>query len=298
MKALIPLLGLALAATAANAFAAGTATYRLGADSQLTYAWRGEALRVDMSAQQEGYMLARDGHIYMVTNSGGQPMVMDLSGMNKAFAGALPAGSEVESYDLVATGESETVAGIAGELYLAKVTYADGTQAQGELVLTDHPLVAEMSTALSAMGQSMLGKDNPMTAQLTARGQGMLRYSDKDGSLVLTRISPDAPPASAFTLPAKPMQMPNFGALAAGAAAGTQTGAGGARTTAAAEGDDGGGLFGGLFGGGDDPDQGVVDEKVERQKDRQASHVEQRVDEEADSAVDKAVEGVLDSLFD
>ncbi len=275
------------------ALAAGSATYQVGgADGQasLDYAWRNGAVQMRMG-QQPGYMLVRDGEVYAVTQANGKPRVMAMSGMMRPLQGAAPqtmADAQVESFSLNPTGRSETVAGLTGEVYTGRIVFADGSRGNGQLVLSDDPLAAELTRAQASVGASFMDRDNPMTQQFLAGGRGLLRFSDDRGnSMRLSRISRDAPPASAFELPAQPMQMPNLGNQGEAASGGTSAQAG-----ADAEGD-GGGFFGGLFGGAGDTAAG----KAERQQKRQAGNVERRVDQETDSAVDKAVDGFMDSLF-
>lgn len=281
------------ASFSATTLAAGTAEYRMNGETTVRYAWRGDAVRM-RAGQQDGYMLMRDGEIYTVTNQGGQPRVMAMSGMMEALGNAASqdaAAAPVESYSLTPTGGSETIAGISGQTYTATSVRADGSREIAEMVLTDNSLVAELTRAMSSIGSSFLNQDNPVAQDFLARGQGVLRFTDSEGNtMLLASIAADAPPASAFELPAKPMKMPNLGALIQ-----AQTTAGATAAEPKASNDDGGGLFGGLFGDGDQ--QGVVGNKVERQKERQSSHVQKRVDQETDSAIDKAVDGVLDSLF-
>lgn len=276
------------------ALAAGSANYRMNGETTMHYAWRGDAVRMHTD-QQDGYMLLRDGEMYAVSEHEGQTRVMAISGMMQAFGSAASqstAPAQVESYTLTPTGRTQTIAGISGETYTATSVLADGSRETAEIVLTDDPLVAEMTRVMAPIGSSFLGQDNPVAQEFLARGQGMLRFTDDEGNtVVLTSISAEAPPTSAFELPAEPMQMPNLGALLNAQAAGGTT------TAEADSADQGGGLFGGIFGGDDGGEQGVVEDKVERQKERQSSQVEQRVDQETDSAIDKAVDGVLDSLF-
>lgn len=272
--------------------AAGSATYQIRGQGSETismkYAWRDGAVRMQ-TGQQRGYMLMRDGETYMVMQSGGRARVIALSSMAQAFQGAGSLGNagmpnqQLTSAELNPTGRSLTIAGITGEVYEIR---ADGST-RGTVVLSDNPLVVAMTQAWSRFGSSSRSADTPMAQELRNRGLGMLRYKNGRGStLVLTAISRDAPPASAFELPADPMQMPDFGNLGA-AASGTVVAR--TNTDANANADKGGGLFGSIA-------DSVTDE-AKQQKKQQSNKIEKRIDKETDSAIDKAVEGVMDSLF-
>ena len=87
----------------------------------MTYEYEGDNLRIDIG-QQDSYMLLVDGTVYSVTRSDGEYMVVDVSQAMTMFGSAIrsaapgAADSRVESFE--ATGRKETVAGIAGEVYL------------------------------------------------------------------------------------------------------------------------------------------------------------------------------------
>lgn len=277
-------------------WAAGSATYQIRTPGSGTlsidYAWRDGAVRMQFG-QRGGYMLMRDGEVFMVTQAGGRARVIALSSMPRAFQGAGNfdmAGmskKQVKSSELNATGRVVTVAGISGEVYEIHVVYSDGTTSSGQLVLSDNPLVVEMTQAWSRFGSSFGSGGTPMAHELRGRGLGLLRYKSESGhTLALASISHDAPPASAFELPAEPMQIPNFGKLGA-AASGTV--AARANTGANANGDKGGGLFGSIAD--------AVTGEAKQQKRQQSNKIEKRLEKETDSAIDKAVEGVMDSIF-
>lgn len=194
------------------ALAAGTATFA-GKDGKAMHVeWRsGGLLRMDAPGQA-AYMIARDGKLYSVTESNGTPRVIEMTDMLKAMTAMAnkSAGdkqlldAQVESVQ--ATGQSPTIAGIKGQQYRVTVKESDGTSKTIDMVLTDNPLVVEMTHAYVTTFEPMVG-DNRMDhwlAKLPAGKRGILQVGDQ---FSLKSISANAPPASAFTLPAKPQSI-------------------------------------------------------------------------------------------
>lgn len=205
-------LAVALLLVPAAALAAGSARLRADTESGSTVmnvSWSGDgALRMDTS-DSPGHFIVRDGKAYMVMQQGGRTLVMDLASMMKMAAGqsgGLPSGNSfgrVES--ITATGASETVAGIEGRVYEVTWTDGDGKRRSGEVVLTDDPLVAEMTQAYLAAVQAMSGADTTAYRQSLPEGErGLLRSGD---DFRIESISGDAPAADAFELPAEPMDL-------------------------------------------------------------------------------------------
>lgn len=206
---------LTLALSPLYACAAGTATIETDGESS-TIAWlNNSTIRVDMPFAYGGYMVARDGKIYMVsTNStGGMPPVMEIGGMMQGFAAmgnkaggdsAGPLAKDVTS--IKATGKKETVAGIDGEVYELTTTDQQGHSQTLQAVFTDDPLVVEMTAAYLAFSEAMVGPKviADFKSALPKSKRGLLRVGDE---MVLQSIAADPPSASVFELPAKPMNI-------------------------------------------------------------------------------------------
>lgn len=200
---------LALAALVpAGAWAAGQATLKADADT-VRVAWDDAGhLRVDMPGD-DGALISRDGQVYMVTQEGGQPVVMEVGSMMNAFTAMLGQDDhllDARISDLKPTGQSETHAGIRGQVYVGRLSEGKGQARDIELVLTDHALVNELTGAYMDLVQALMGADRvgALKSQLPAGRRGFLRM---DSEITLESISAKAPPADAFTLPAPPTSM-------------------------------------------------------------------------------------------
>lgn len=185
---------------------------KLGSESAtLTMTWQDtNTIRMDFGDSSH-YLLMRDGKAYSVTQSEGETQVMDMAGMSamiKAMSGKNanndnPFG-RIDSTK--ATGASETIAGIKGQVYQMTWTDPDGSQQSGDAVLTNDPLVMEMTEAyLNAMG-SMIGAEYTRSYQdaLPADERGLLQVGDQ---FQVESIEQADPPASTFELPAEPMDL-------------------------------------------------------------------------------------------
>lgn len=197
------------------AWAAGTATIETDGESH-TIAWmNSNTIRVDMPAAEGGYMIARDGKVYMVSteSAGGMPPVMEIGGMMQGFAEmgnsaeddhAGPLAKHITS--IKATGKKETVAGIDGDVYELTTTDKQGKSETMRAVFTDDPLAVEMTAAFIAFSETMVGAETiaEFTSALPKNKGGLLRMGDE---MVVQSIVADPPSASAFELPAKPVNM-------------------------------------------------------------------------------------------
>lgn len=194
------------------ALASGTATIQTSGDT-MQLAWQdGGAVRMK-TGERPGYMLMRDGKIYSVTMHEGKTRVMDISGMIKMFSAMASKKSKtpfghIDSIE--ATGDSATVAGIDGHVYRVKVTESEGKTTTKETVLTDNPLVVEMTTAYVDALLSTLAPDiaQNLNAKLPADERGLLQSGDGDFKLV--SISDAKPDPQLFELPAKPTSFGNM----------------------------------------------------------------------------------------
>lgn len=178
--------------------------------NKITIIWDDvHTLRMDLGDSSH-YLLMRDGKAYSISQEGGETLVMDMESMRsmvQAMGGQDQKENPFGSIDSVkATNTSETLAGIKGQVYHMTWTEADGSQKSGEAVLTDNPLVVEMTRAylnsISAMAGA--GDSNEFLDALPNNEQGMLQMGDL---FYVESIQQMNPPASTFELPAKPMNL-------------------------------------------------------------------------------------------
>ncbi|WP_420427914.1 hypothetical protein [Algiphilus sp.] len=248
----------------APALAGGSATIA-SQDQSMSLEYDGDRVRMNVQGEADTYMVIRDGRMYSV--AGG--MVFDASSLMRSFAGQAPApGDDVgDFHGLKATGRSETVAGIPGEVYVIDFTDSEGRRQQKEAVLSRDKRAREMQQAFMHMTQVMAEATNTNTsgaAEMDAAldGRGILRMGNE---MRVTAISGSTPPAARFELPSEPQQL----------------GGGGS------EGEGGiGAAISGFFG-----------EKAERQQDRAADRTEQEIDEQTDKAADSLMDKAFDKLF-
>jgi hypothetical protein len=159
------------------------------------------------------YFIARDGKAYSVTMNDGRPMVMDMASMMSMMRGApkggavgakAPAFADPGSFE--ATGATETVAGVKGDVYRMQWTDAHGKHKTQDVVLTDDPTVVEMTRAYFGSVSSMFGNSDASRFQdkMPGNDQGLLRVGDQ---FRVESISHENPADSRFKLPAKPMSL-------------------------------------------------------------------------------------------
>ena len=160
--------------------------------------------------------------MYVVTNSDGQLMVIDINqalGMFGGMAGAAaPSVVASEVVSLKATGREEQHAGITGEIYDLRYIDEDGKEHQTEVVLSDDPRAKAFSKAMNNMAKSLsksVGKDfenaaNDMQHRLDTLDMGVLRYGD---DMHVTALSDDTVADVRFELPAEPTDLSSFGSI-------------------------------------------------------------------------------------
>ena len=214
----------------AGAFA-GTSEVRSKDGDVSRFEYSGDMLRIGVGNQPDGYMVMRDGRVYVVTDSDGNVMVMDISqalGMFGAMANAAtPSMTDDEVLSLKATGRKETHAGVTGEVYILRYRDSDGREQETELVLTDDKRALEFRDAMLRfaeamsrnMGAGQQASSNNMQKELMALNKGVLRYGD-EMSVVSLDMSPVE--ASRFDLPAPPTDLGGLGAILSGALSGQQ----------------------------------------------------------------------------
>lgn len=192
------------------AFGGGTAVFNSG-DKITHISWQ-DAHTVRIGDRQAShYMLIRDGKAYSVYKQGGHVRVMDLSNLFKGFAKHARkkqgrTSIAVVINDVQATGETVTIAGIQGRVYRVTVTKPNGETKIRRSVLTDNPLVIEMTRAYMGAMWQLLGIKTfkEFMGSLPEDYRGVLKIGD---SMRLQAISSETPPASAFELPAEPQSL-------------------------------------------------------------------------------------------
>ena len=209
---------LALLLSAAPVFAAGVATLATGSGQNvqtmvLEYDDHGRArMNMPAGAEGNGYMLYRDGKVWMVMNIQGQVMVMDMARM---AAMAPPTGDDTLRQEFIsarATGKQQTVAGFVGEVY--ELSWKDRNGVQTAMaVLSKDPAVVEYSGAWMKLAENMaksMGQktDNSIGRYLEKKGLGVLKMGD---DFQVVSIQPGKVNEQDFVLPKATMQMPMFG---------------------------------------------------------------------------------------
>lgn len=172
-----------------------------GNQTQMDISWAGDNLRMDFPEQQ-GYMLIQGDTGYMIAETDGQKIIMDLSTLKSMAEGM---GSEQIGEDaartldsLDATGETETVAGIEGEAYRIQWTDNAGNSHDETIVLSDNAQARELLDAFHNYQKSLMGEPDPIAQALEERGMGMLRQGD---SFLIVSMSDATPDTSRFDLP-------------------------------------------------------------------------------------------------
>lgn len=186
--------------------AAGSATFDTGGDSQLVIYWQDDG-NLRMGAANAGhYMLIENGKAYSVSTASKPAQVIELGGMIKALSGKNDQPTFGAIASIKATGKHETIAGIRGKVYRVDVVQPDGQQVSQTIVLTDNPLVREMTHAYISSFAAFAGntRSDKFLAALPKGERGLLRTDD---NFRLASITAKAPAADLFTLPAKPKKM-------------------------------------------------------------------------------------------
>lgn len=201
------LIGSLLMAASLPALADGQAVIQaMSPDSDeqtdMSVRWADDNLRMDFPGEQAGYMLIQGDKGHMVTEAEDQTIIMDLSMLSelaKQMSGEQenPAGaSSLEQ--LEATGDTETVAGIEGEVYAIAWTDNGGNSHEETIVLSDNTQVRELLDAFHNYQKALIGEPDPIAEALEALGMGMLRQGD---SFLIVSVNDETPDTSIFTLP-------------------------------------------------------------------------------------------------
>ena len=230
----------ALSLIYASVALAGSATMESTGGERVVFEYAdGNKLRINTS-EEGNYMVVRDGTLFAVSDNNGQPMVINASSMMKGFGQiakmteqAAPTGAMGEVLSVTATGRSETVAGVSGEVYEI-VTRENGERVSKDAVLSSDARALELrdamftmiSASMEALDEDMRRHSDDFRKRLNDMNMGLLRFGTE---MKITSITGDTVPSSRFELPAKPVDMNNLGGLMeafGGAGASNRDGAG------------------------------------------------------------------------
>ncbi len=269
-------------AWAAPGAMAGAADVKSSDGGAMKFEYSGrDRLRINMGTDNN-YMIMRDDEIYVVTDSDGQIMVISMNQAMSMFAGmaagATPDTVEGKLLSMKATGRSETVAGIKGEVYMVRFIDDQGKERAADMVLSKDPRAVELQQAMSVMITSMAraaGKEAEgaaeMQKKLTGMNMGILRYGD---DMWVSNISDRKIDKARFELPAEPTDLSALGGIL-GAAGGNS--------------EEEGGFVSGIMG--------ALGGKAKRQEERIPDQAEREVDKQTDNAVDNALNKAFGKLF-
>lgn len=200
-------LALAAALLPLAAMAAGTATLEGDGDT-MEVMWQDTDNARFGQADDDDYMLMQSGKVYLVMHEGGAPQVLDIGDMAQMFMAFLDEDTLNELMpetvdNIKATGKSETIAGIKGDVYEISYTTGSGETETREAVLTGNKTVTELTdvalhTFRTLTGTPELGR---FVDDLPKDRRGILRLDD---SHILASISDRKPDDSLFELPGKP----------------------------------------------------------------------------------------------
>ncbi|MEH6570169.1 MAG: hypothetical protein V7709_13905 [Halioglobus sp.] len=269
--------------------------------NQMKFEYEGDNLRIN-TGQQGSYMVINNSGMYVVSDAGGTPMVIDageMMGMFGDMAATAPSIASSEIVSLEATGKHENNAGIEGEIY--KLEYIDNNSEDvqtAELVLSDDPRAIKMSRAISgfaaamvkAMGQNPKGA-NDLEKEMAKLDKGVLRYGD---DMWVTAISDRTIGSDRFVLPAPAQDLSAMSGIADAIsnAQSSQTNAS-STTGQTGEATQKKGLVTGFlsaFGR-------KADDQATRQQDRAEDQADDAIDQASDEAVDSVLDKAMGKLF-
>lgn len=205
------LAGLVVLGLCGTAWADGSASIRSGGEA-VTMEYLKDMVRFNMDSDDAGYMVVRDGRVYSVM--GGQ--VFDATSMMEGMAAdmATPTMDIGEVHGLKATGSSETVAGIPGEVHILDFSDEAGERRQAELVLSDDRRARDLQKAFNNMATTFASVMDEQQLEMLREmekvldGRGILRY---DQEMQVESFADGAPDASRFELPGKPQDLRAIG---------------------------------------------------------------------------------------
>lgn len=197
-----------LAGPFAQAIAGGRAVYSVGAQGQqhrMTVEWRdAHTARIEMPGMQgQAYFLLKNGKGYTVSNG----HVFAMSSFTRMMAAHRSAASMARP-ELRGPQGTETVAGIRGQVYTVHWNGQAPNGVQDEqVVLTSNSTVREVTRVWQDYAKSLAGARGGMASNPSIRALGDKGLLRAGNNMRLVSISSTTPPASAFTLPSRPVSM-------------------------------------------------------------------------------------------
>lgn len=212
--------------SAGNAVAGGTATIESVAQGPMNSGlqttrtkleWRDRMnLRID-TGEEASYLLVHKGEAYTIMEEGGAVRVVELAAMRQMMQSAGGKGLQGDTFGSVdaveATGASEEVAGFTGKVYQVTTTDGSGKTSVEEWVVTDDPLVREMTHAYYHAVTAMFGDaddENSLTRWKDRFPEGYTGILKVAGRYRVVAVSSDTPATEHFALPAPPVDMGKF----------------------------------------------------------------------------------------
>ncbi|NQY02701.1 MAG: hypothetical protein HRT76_05455 [Halieaceae bacterium] len=216
-----PRLLMLLLALATPLSLADTAVVETAQGATMTYEYEGDSLRLTPDRDNpQNYAILRDGTLYSVSETNGEPTVINVSQamalLGAAVQQAAPGAANARVESLTKTGRKETVANIEGEVYDITFVDFDGKTQRAQMVLSKDPRALRFRDAVftfatvvtESMGQEI--DQEQLQSQLIAENLGVLRYGD---DLSVAVIQEDTINPQRFELPAPPIDMSNLGGL-------------------------------------------------------------------------------------
>ncbi|WP_192036276.1 hypothetical protein [Halomonas sp. YLGW01] len=171
---------------------------------EMTVRWADDRLRLDFPSRPASYLLRRGDAAYLVTDLNRGRVVISLTNLrrlakrtrNENLAEHPRPAAELKVLEPMH--KQEAVGGIEGEVYRLHWVDGRGEPHEERLVVSDHPLVAELMTGMQAYYRALSDRPDPIISALVKRDLGMLRLT---GRFRLLSISGETPDATLFALP-------------------------------------------------------------------------------------------------
>ena len=159
---------------------------------------------------EDSYFLVSEDELYMVSRTEEGWKVLELGSMTKALMSFASQYAEqmtgaTEAGELEATGRTERVAGIKGEVYRY---YDEAEKTEVEVVLTKNRDVVEATRAMMETFASLFGEEEARAqSHEVFWGKGLLLSRSEDSEFRLASVSDKVVPKSRFELPAEPTKL-------------------------------------------------------------------------------------------
>ena len=192
---------------------ASSVTYEIESESDngetaMSFEFRNDMARMNFS--EDNYFLVSEDVQYMVSRTEEGWQVLEIGSMTKALVSFASQYAEqmtgaTEAGELEATGRTERVAGIKGEVYRY---YDEAEKTEVEVVLTKNQDVVEATRAMMETFASLFGEEEARAqSHEVFWGKGLLLSRSEDSEFRLASVSDKAVPKSRFELPAEPTKL-------------------------------------------------------------------------------------------